>query len=262
MQKTDKRMQLILCLVILAGCLYVFHTYLFGNDLFVFTDDGSDTKEQYLMQYNTIVNHLRAGDFSFWDFNYGLGTNLFMLNLTDPFLMLLYGAGVLFGPEHLPFYLVYYHIVKVLAAGWVCYRFLSCFPFMERVKGLCALIYAFSGYMMVWGQHYQFSTPLILYPLILWMIEKALKHARWGLGLSVIVRRIRLFQPVSVLHDAAGIRNLCMHAHPLDRGKRLEGGALPPPSDSGVYASRRGAWLCDSAALCGGDLRRHQPGGV
>lgn len=185
MQKTDKRMQLILCLVILAGCLYVFHTYLFGNDLFVFTDDGSDTKEQYLMQYNTIVNHLRAGDFSFWDFNYGLGTNLFMLNLTDPFLMLLYGAGVLFGPEHLPFYLVYYHIVKVLAAGWVCYRFLSCFPLTERVKGLCALIYAFSGYMMVWGQHYQFSTPLILYPLILWMIEKALKHARWGLGLTL-----------------------------------------------------------------------------
>lgn len=68
MQKTDRRVQWILCLAILAGCLYIFHTYLFGQELFVFGDDGSDTQEQYLMQYNTIVNHLRAGDFSFWGF--------------------------------------------------------------------------------------------------------------------------------------------------------------------------------------------------
>lgn len=185
MQKTDRRLQWILCLAILAGCLYIFHTYLFGQELFVFGDDGSDTQEQYLMQYNTIVNHIRAGDFCFWDFHYGLGTNLFMLNLADPFLMLLYAAGVVFGPEHLPFYLVYYHIIKILLAGWICYRYLSCFPLSERVKGLCALIYAFSGYLLVWGQHYQFSTAVIFYPLILWMIEKELRNWRWGLGLTL-----------------------------------------------------------------------------
>ena len=185
MQKTDRRVQWILCLAILAGCLYIFHTYLFGQELFVFGDDGSDTQEQYLMQYNTIVNHLRAGDFSFWDFNYGLGTNLFMLNLADPFLMLLYAAGVVFGPEHLPFYLVYYQIIKMLLAGWVCYRYLSCFPLSERVKGLCALIYAFCGYLLVWGQHYQFSTAVIFYPLILWMVEKELRNWRWGFGLAL-----------------------------------------------------------------------------
>lgn len=185
MQKTDRRVQWILILAMLAGCLYIFHTYLFGADLFVFGDNGSDTKEQYLMQYNTIVNHLRAGDFSFWDFNYGLGTNLFMLNLADPFLMLLYGAGALFGAEYLPYYLVYYHILKILLAGWICYRYLSCFPLSERVKGLCALIYAFCGYLLVWGQHYQFSTAVIFYPLVLWMAEKTLKNWRWGFGLSL-----------------------------------------------------------------------------
>ena len=144
----------------------------------------TDRRVQWIL-YNTIVNHLRAGDFSFWDFNYGLGTNLFMLNLADPFLMLLYAAGVVFGPEHLPFYLVYYQIIKMLLAGWVCYRYLSCFPLSERVKGLCALIYAFCGYLLVWGQHYQFSTAVIFYPLILWMVEKELRNWRWGFGLAL-----------------------------------------------------------------------------
>lgn len=185
MQKTEKRTQWILTALIFAGCLFLFRSYLFGNELFVFADAGSDTKEQYLMQYNTIVNHIRAGDFSFWDFHYGLGTNLFMLNLADPFLMLLYGAGVLFGPEYLPFYLIYYHIVKILLAGLMCYHFLSCFVLSERVKGLMALIYAFSGYLMVWGQHYQFSTAVIFYPLILCLAEKTLRDWKKGIWLAL-----------------------------------------------------------------------------
>ena len=70
----------ILSLIILGACLLVFQSYLFGNETFVFGDIGSDTKPQYLMQYNTLVNHLRHGRFSLCDFNNGLGVYMFGLH--------------------------------------------------------------------------------------------------------------------------------------------------------------------------------------
>ena len=98
MDKTKKRKQDLLtvfALVIMLGlsCLVIFKDYLLGNQLLVFNDIGSDTWQQYIMNYTSIVNHLRAGDFSLWDFSNGLGINMFNFNLFDPFLMLLYGAG-------------------------------------------------------------------------------------------------------------------------------------------------------------------------
>ena len=38
----------------------------------IFNDIGSDTWQQYIMNYTSIVNHLRDGSFSLWDFNNGL----------------------------------------------------------------------------------------------------------------------------------------------------------------------------------------------
>ena len=94
MDKTKKRKQDLLtvfALVIMLGlsCLVIFKDYLLGNQLLVFNDIGSDTWQQYIMNYTSIVNHLRAGDFSLWDFSNGLGINMFNFNLFDPFLMLL-----------------------------------------------------------------------------------------------------------------------------------------------------------------------------
>ena len=48
----------------------------------IFNDIGSDTWQQYIMNYTSIVNHLRDGSFSLWDFNNGLGINQFNFNQT------------------------------------------------------------------------------------------------------------------------------------------------------------------------------------
>ncbi len=76
----------------------------------MFSDVGGDTLEQYTMHYATIVN-LREGNFSLWDFNNGFGTSMFNLNLFDPSLMVLYALGVILGPAHMLFFLVWYSIL-------------------------------------------------------------------------------------------------------------------------------------------------------
>ena len=89
-QNTDVRALCFLVIILSVSCCFMFRDYLFGNELMIFNDIGSDTWQQYIMNYTSIVNHLRDGSFSLWDFNNGLGINQFNFNLFDPFLMLLY----------------------------------------------------------------------------------------------------------------------------------------------------------------------------
>ena len=105
----------------------------------------------------------------------GMGTNMFSLSLFDPSLILLYLIGVVLGPAHMLFYLVWLQVLKVLAAGWVFYLFLSEFTYSRQAKFLAAFAYGMNGYLMVWGQHYQFGMVTIYLPLILLFEEKFLR---------------------------------------------------------------------------------------
>lgn len=183
--RTNKKSMLILACLLLISCIFIFKNFLFGNQILAYTDIGSDTSAQYLMHYQTIINHLREGSFSLWDFNNGVGINMFSLNLFDPFLMLLYLLGVLFGSDQIYGMLVYMQIFRILLAGLAGYGFLSCFRLSERGKILGAYLYALNGFMVVWGQHYQFGTIVITFALLLMAVEKALKHKKWCLGVTV-----------------------------------------------------------------------------
>lgn len=181
-----KKTMALLTAALLVSCIYIFYDFLTGDSLLAYMDVGTDTYDQYLMHYQTIINHLREGSFSLWDFNNGYGINMYSLNMFDPFLMLLYACGVLFGAESIYNLLVYVHILRIVLAGLAVYGFLSCFFLSERSKLIASYIYALCGYMVVWGQHYQFGTLLVLLPLLLMMAEKALKKPRWYLGVTLM----------------------------------------------------------------------------
>ncbi|MEF2852217.1 MAG: hypothetical protein U0N86_07285, partial [Lachnospiraceae bacterium] len=91
MEKKDhvQQMRTVLILEVLlffSGFL-VYWDYVFGNHFLAFgtfADVGSDTVQQYLMHYHSVVNHIRNGNVSFWDFNNGFGINVFQMNLFDP----------------------------------------------------------------------------------------------------------------------------------------------------------------------------------
>lgn len=151
MKKTQVNKKSILCIggLLVISCLFVFKNFLFGNQILAYTDIGSDTYDQYLMHYQGIINHIRDGNFSLWDFTNGYGVNMFTYNLFDPFLLLLYLFGVLFGAEQIYGILVYWEILHILLAGITIYLFLSCFELSERAKVMASYLYALCGYMVV-----------------------------------------------------------------------------------------------------------------
>ena len=169
---------LVLLAVLLAGCILIFHNYIFGIDVMVYNGVGSDTRQQYIMWYNGIVNRLRSGDLAAWDFHNGLGISQLENNLTAPFNLLIYLIGTIFGPEHIAGVMIYVHMLKVFLCGLFAYLFLSEFNFREDAKLISSFLYAFNGYLMVWGQHYMMGSVLVFLPLLLWAIERTIRNAR------------------------------------------------------------------------------------
>ena len=177
-QSPDVRALCFLFLLLSASCSFIFRDYLYGNDLMIFNDIGSDTWQQYIMNYTSIVNHLRDGSFSLWDFNNGLGINQFNFNLFDLFLMLLYGVGVVLGPAHMLLYINVIQILKIMVAAFAFYWFLSQFSFSVLSKMITSYAYALNGFLLVWGQHYQFGTVVIYFPLMLLFCEKFIQKKK------------------------------------------------------------------------------------
>lgn len=176
--KIKRRTLLILAAMIAATELFVFRSYIFGKDFLVFYDIGSDTAQQYIPLYTSIVNKLRAGDTSLWDSKNVFGNNMFLYNLTNPALDAVYLIGVLAGPEIIPYLMLPMYLIEIMTAGLLCCLFLSAFSFDEAAKGIASYMYAFNGFMIVWGQHYQFAIVCTLLPLELLMTERFIRDRR------------------------------------------------------------------------------------
>lgn len=189
-ERCKRHPKILLAIAIAVSAVIVYYQYVFGNFIFMFNDIGSDTQQQYIMQYNTIVNHLRDGNFSFWDFNNGFGTSMFQLTIADPSLWVLYLLGAVFGPESCAYLLIYLHIGKMVLAGLAAYYFLSCFSLSNRSRFLAAYVYAFNGFLIVWGQHYQFSMVMVLLPCLLGITEKAIRSKRFSLKLPLMTAAV------------------------------------------------------------------------
>lgn len=178
---------LFLWLLVLVSCLIIFREFIFGDKFAVFKDVGSDTIQQYLMQYNSIINAIRDGNLSLWDFTNGFGTSMYALNLFHPLLFLLYLAGAVLGPVRLPSLMVFFEIGQIFLAATALFFYLGEFKLTARAKVIGAYLYGFNGYLLVWGQHYQFGLFVILLPVLLLLAERAMKKRKFSFLLALAV---------------------------------------------------------------------------
>lgn len=184
--KINRRTVGFLMLAVAVTCLAAFYRYIFCGDMMAFTDIGSDTTQQYLTQYATIISKIRQGDWSLWNEYYGFGANMYMLNLFNPLLMILYGIGALAGFQVIPRLMIWWYIGEILLSAFSAYVYLSVFRLDEKAKAIASYMFAFNGFLIVWGQHYQFGIVCILFPLLLWTIERMLRNMRCWPALVVV----------------------------------------------------------------------------
>lgn len=156
---------LLLSAVMFGIAAVIYRRYLFGDMTYIFRDAGSDTFNQYWPVIEQFIRKLKDGTLSFWLFDMGLGTTTISIldYVFDPFTMVL----LLFPKGYLAYGLVWIAVLKEMTAGLLFYFFareasLSRFPSI-----IGALCWAFSGFLVLWGQHYFFATVIPGFTLVM-----------------------------------------------------------------------------------------------
>jgi uncharacterized membrane protein YfhO len=176
-------------LVLLCVGLAIFWRFVFGDGVLLYRDIGSDSLTSYYADFVHLSNYIRTDGFPSWSFHVGMGQDL------------AYATGFLFlepvtwlPARFIAQALVFQHLVKVLVAGLLFFRFLQLQRAPTPVAVLGSLVIAFSAYMTMGSCCSLFQDEFLLFTALLLGAEVALRRGRWLL-LVLSVALIGLINP-------------------------------------------------------------------
>lgn len=181
-KKRTKEELLVLGSVLLLGLVAIYGLFYTESLYFAygFGDIGTDTIEQYVPFYSNLIGNVRDGSLSIWSFEYELGTNNagYQSWMYDPFNLILIPLGLILGDAHLSLTLVITHSTKLIISAYLFDHLLTryCETPLSRIFG--SLLYAFSGFMVLYGQHYWFGSAFPIFTWVLLAFELYLESPR------------------------------------------------------------------------------------
>ena len=177
-----KKWELFLVDLLILTVIFIalYHRYLFGGELYAYTDVGADTIDQYLPMTVFEVDSLREGMSETYSLQYGLGkyNGGYLLKYLNPvnLPLLLCGGEQINGALMVSMYLKY-----VIICLFALLFFLHLLE-NDQAASVCSLLWTFSGYAVLWGQHYQFLTALAAFTVAVWGFQLFLdEDKRWYL---------------------------------------------------------------------------------
>jgi len=173
---------------------FVYGSFWFTDNVFLFKDIGSDTINVFYPNYYwNAENWAEEGVFSAWSFSSGVGQNILAGSVGDPFLWLLY----LGGKDSIIHLLGYIEALKIILAGLAFYAYLRTMKMNHLAAIVGGLFYAFSGFMMIGSGWYVFSIEGLYFALLLLAFERFLMQGKWGL-FPIVIMLVAMLQPVDV----------------------------------------------------------------
>jgi uncharacterized membrane protein YfhO len=182
--------ELVLFLLVSVITVFVFKDFLFLKKIYLFKDIGSDTIN---MEYPLLVNlseAMRDHGVPYWSFSQGMGQNVFPLWLGD----FSYNFVMLFSKENFPKVIAYMEPVKIILCALIFFKYLQQLKLSRFACMLGALLYSFTGYVILGGTWTIFSTEAVYVALILLGLERWLNAQKWFLFLLGIFL-LTLLQP-------------------------------------------------------------------
>ena len=168
---------LLLILLISIVGIFIFKDYLLFKKFYIFKDIGSDTYNQGYPFYVHMANYLRIDGIPCWSFNVGMGQNIFPGGLNDPFSLILYAIGA----KGIPYAIGYIELLKILTGGILFFLYLRTIKISKYVSIIGALCFAFSGFMIIGTEWYNFSTFFVYVAFTLLAFEKYFMEKKWYL---------------------------------------------------------------------------------
>ena len=165
-----------LSFTIFAIWAIVYKKYFLFKNLFLFEGYAVDTISQFYPIEFFRVSHLSSFRLPFWSFQFDLGTNIYpMMANFNPF-DLLY---LLFGADHFVEAIPLVLFLKFLSAAIFFYAFLQKIKVSKSVSFLGAVMYSFSGYMILNSHWYHYPNYAVFAAMFLYFFELWFQDSKW-----------------------------------------------------------------------------------
>jgi uncharacterized membrane protein YfhO len=161
----------------LAGAIagVVFWKFLTFRAAYLFKDIAADSVNVLYPQLRHLFDYWRTDGLPGWSFNQGLGQNIYPFSWNDPFFLLL----IPFSGASLPFGFAYMEVFKIILAGAIFFFYLREMALTEKASAAGALLYAFSGFVVIGGPWAVFSTEAVYCAFLLFAFERYLARGDW-----------------------------------------------------------------------------------
>ncbi len=182
--RTKKWWLLSLGALILGMSAALFWDFLLGQQLYLFTDVGSDTINIFYPHLAHISEYLRTEGLPKWSFNQGMGQNLVPSGIENPFNWLLFTLGV----EKLPYGFIYVEVLKLFFIGLIAFLYFKKISNSTEYSFITALLITFSAYVIVGGSWYGHSMIVLSTLLLLLAFEKLYQdNSYWLFPIAVFL---------------------------------------------------------------------------
>ena len=192
LEKEDARYRIALILsfvlpvVIMLSIFMAKGIYPFGDRSFLY----SDMYHQYMPFFNEFLEKVKAGEGLSYSWNVGIGSNflaLYVYYLASP----LHFLAFLIPARYLMEFMSYLVVVKIGLCGLSFFLYVkNRFQCRDGNILFFSCFYALSGYMAAYNWNIMWLDCVILFPLIIWGLERLVKEGHCGmycitLGLSI-----------------------------------------------------------------------------
>lgn len=173
MKFIEKHINLFGILLLVVSFLSIFWQFVSLQNAFFFTDISSDTLNVFYPKLAQISNYLQQEGLPRWSFNHGLGMNIYG-SLNQATFML-----VLFGKDFIPYAIFLTMSLYLFLGAWFCQSYFKLIGCPPTISWFCALLFWFSGVMMVGASWYATLYQSLLFIFGLWCIESFLVKKNW-----------------------------------------------------------------------------------
>ncbi len=158
-------------LVLVTSLLFVilFFRFIFGKYAYIYMDIGSDTFDINYPFYCLFSDVFHGKGFQDYYLNAGLGTDLssYLFQYLNPISLLV----VLMPDKLIPVGILLSSYVRLLLLAIFGYKLMYAWIGHPWGSFAGALVWTFSSYIILWGQHYGFCTAMVLFTIFLYLVH-------------------------------------------------------------------------------------------
>ncbi|MBQ7245386.1 MAG: YfhO family protein [Firmicutes bacterium] len=172
-------------LALVAGITLIFlalyHKFIFADYLYAYLDSGRDTVDQYIPRELYEINNFWNGATNQYSLLFGLGADY------------VFPWYKYFNPVNLPLLLIGRTnlAAALIISTYLKYLFIGLFAFLffrrligsEKIAAICSLLWTYSSYNVLWGQHYAFLTSMLGFTIFMLGLQMILDgDKKWYLA--------------------------------------------------------------------------------